>query len=60
VWLAPDASVEALTASLRTALRTLRPGERFAHPFVEVFRIERAIGAYEKLIDRMLEGNTDA
>ena len=60
VWLAPEVSAEALAASLRTALRTLRPSERFAHPFVEAFRIDRAIGAYEKLIDRMLEGNTDA
>jgi glycosyltransferase involved in cell wall biosynthesis len=60
VWLAPEVSTEALADSLRTALRALRPGERFAHPFVEAFCIDRAIGAYEKLIDRMLEGNTDA
>jgi glycosyltransferase involved in cell wall biosynthesis len=60
VWLAPEVSTEALADSLRTALRALRPGEKFAHPFVEAFCIDRAIGAYEKLIDRMLEGNTDA
>jgi glycosyltransferase involved in cell wall biosynthesis len=60
VWLAPEVSAEALAASLLTALRALRPGERFAHPFVETFRIDRAISAYEKLIDRMLIENRNA
>lgn len=54
VWLAPDITAEALAASLLTALRALRPGERFAHPFMEAFRIDRAIQAYERLIDRTL------
>jgi glycosyltransferase involved in cell wall biosynthesis len=58
VWLAPEVSAEALAVSLRTALRALRPGQRFAHPFVEAFRIDRAIDAYEKLIDHMLAENT--
>jgi len=60
VWLAPEVSAEALAASLLTALRALRPGERFAHPFVETFRIDRAISAYENLIDRMLIENRNA
>lgn len=60
VWLAPEVSTEGLAATLVAALRALRPGERFAHPFVEAFGIDRAIGAYEKLIDRMIEGNADA
>jgi hypothetical protein len=55
VWLAPEVSAEALTTSLLAALRTLRPGERFAHSFVEPFRIDRAIQAYEELIDSILE-----
>jgi len=59
VWLAHEVSAEALAASLRTALHALRPSERFLHPFVEAFRANRAIGAYENLIDRMLEVNTD-
>ncbi len=54
VWLAPDITAEALAASLLTALRALRPGERFAHPFMEAFRIDRAIQAYERLIDQSL------
>ena len=50
VWLAPTLSEDALAASLLAALRALRPGERFAHSFVEAFRIDRAIQAYERLI----------
>jgi glycosyltransferase involved in cell wall biosynthesis len=59
VWLAPEISAEALAASLLAALRALSPGERFAHPFVEAFRIDRAISAYEGLIDQMLAENTN-
>ena len=54
VWLAPEISAQALAASLLAALRTLRPGQRFAHAFVEPFRIDRAIQAYEHLIDETL------
>jgi glycosyltransferase involved in cell wall biosynthesis len=54
VWLAPEISAEALAASLLAALHALRPRERFAHSFVEQFRIDRAIPAYEGLIDATL------
>jgi glycosyltransferase involved in cell wall biosynthesis len=54
VWLAPQVSEDALAASLVAALRALQPGERFAHPFVEAFRLDRAIQAYERLIDQTL------
>jgi glycosyltransferase involved in cell wall biosynthesis len=54
VWLAAEISAEALAASLLAALHALQPGERFAHPFVEAFRIDRAIQAYETLIDQTL------
>jgi glycosyltransferase involved in cell wall biosynthesis len=54
VWLASTLSEDALAASLLAALRVLRPSERFAHRFVEAFRIDRAIQAYERLIDRIL------
>jgi glycosyltransferase involved in cell wall biosynthesis len=57
VWLAPEVSAEALTDSLLTAMRALKSGQRFAHPFVDAFCIDRAIGAYEKLIDQMLAEN---
>ena len=55
VWLASEISAEALAASLLDALDSLRPGERFAHSFVEEFRMDRAIHAYEELIDRTLK-----
>jgi glycosyltransferase involved in cell wall biosynthesis len=55
VWLAHEVSAEALAASLLAALEALRPGERFAHPFIEEFRVGPAIRAYEDLIDRTLE-----
>jgi glycosyltransferase involved in cell wall biosynthesis len=55
VWLAHEISVEALAASLLDALGNLRLGERFAHSFVEAFRMDRAIAAYEELIDRTLK-----
>jgi glycosyltransferase involved in cell wall biosynthesis len=55
VWLAPEISTEALATSLLAALHALQPGERFAHPFVEAFRLDRAIQAYEHLIDQSLQ-----
>jgi glycosyltransferase involved in cell wall biosynthesis len=54
VWLANEISLSALATSLLEALDALRPGERFAHDFVEQFRRERAIAAYESLIDSLL------
>ena len=54
VWLAPEITAEALAASLLAALHALRPGERFAHPFVEDFRLDRAIPAFERLIDQTI------
>jgi glycosyltransferase involved in cell wall biosynthesis len=55
-WLAAEISSKALAASLRAALEVLQPGERFAHAFVEEFRIKPAIHAYESLIDAVLHG----
>lgn len=54
VWLATETSAPALAACLLTALAVLKPGERFAHSFVEKFRLDRAIPAYEELIDATL------
>lgn len=53
-WMASAISSPALADSLLTALETLRPGERFPHPFIEAFRAERALAAYESLIDATL------
>ena len=54
VWLAAEITAEALAASLLAALQALRPGERFAHPFVEAFSLDRAIPAFERLIDQTI------
>jgi len=54
VWLASEISAAALASALLTALRALQPGERFAHAFIEPFRFERAIRAYQDLIDATL------
>jgi len=49
VWLAREISAQALAESLLAALGALRPGERFAHPWIDRFRLEHAIPAYEEL-----------
>jgi len=54
-WLAAEISVAALAGSLLEALRALRPGERFAHAWMESFRMERALEAYEELIDATMK-----
>jgi hypothetical protein len=53
-WLATETSASALAASLLAALQVLRQGQRFEHPFIKEFRIDRAIHAYEELIDETL------
>jgi glycosyltransferase involved in cell wall biosynthesis len=50
VWLASEITAEALAASLLSALRALQPQERFAHAWVEAYRMQDAIQAYERLI----------
>jgi glycosyltransferase involved in cell wall biosynthesis len=54
-WIGTEISANALSASLLQALKALQPGERFAHSFIETFRIDRAIDAYEDVIDRALQ-----
>lgn len=53
-WLASDVSADALATSLLTALKSLSPGQRFDHSFIDEFRIDRALHAYEALIDAVL------
>lgn len=50
-WLAREVSSAALAATLLQALAAVKPGQRFTHPFIEPFRMDRAIHAYEDLID---------
>ncbi|MGA2635242.1 MAG: glycosyltransferase [Terracidiphilus sp.] len=53
-WLAKEVSSAALEECLLTALSALKPSEGFEHGFIEEFRIDRAIRAYEDLIDETL------
>jgi glycosyltransferase involved in cell wall biosynthesis len=53
-WLAHEISSPALASTLLAALRELQPAQRFIHPFIDEFRIDRALRAYENLIDRAL------
>jgi glycosyltransferase involved in cell wall biosynthesis len=53
-WLAEDVSADALATTMLKALNSLSPVQRFEHSFIEPFRIERAIRAYEDLIDKVL------
>jgi len=53
-WLAEEITAPALAAALLRALAQLSPAQRFPHPFIEQFRLPRAIEAYEDLIDATL------
>jgi glycosyltransferase involved in cell wall biosynthesis len=54
VWLADEVSASALSVALLHALSQLSPAQRFPHPFIEQFKLPRAIDAYEDLIDAAL------
>jgi glycosyltransferase involved in cell wall biosynthesis len=54
VWLAEDTTAQALSVALLQALNQLSPALRFPHPFIEPFRFQPAIDAYEDLIDTTL------
>jgi glycosyltransferase involved in cell wall biosynthesis len=56
IWVAGDISAHALYSALGTALKTLKPGERFAHEWINQFRAGVAIKAYEDLIDTTMDG----
>jgi len=53
-WLASEVSANALAESLQAALETLQPLDRFPHAWIEQFRLQPAIQAYERLINLSL------
>ncbi len=53
-WIASEISSSALADTLREALLALIPGQRFAHPWIDEYRFDRAIGRYEEVIDDTL------
>jgi glycosyltransferase involved in cell wall biosynthesis len=54
VWLSESTTAEALARTLRDAILTLQPGQRYMHQFIDPFRYEKAIAAFERLIDEEL------
>lgn len=50
-WLASEVSAEALGMALLDSLMSLETSQRFQHAFIDDFRFDRAIRAYEGLID---------
>jgi glycosyltransferase involved in cell wall biosynthesis len=59
VWLANEISVSALEKTLRDAITSLQPRQRFAHTWIEAFALKSSIPAYEDMIEAVLqEGNS--
>lgn len=54
VWLAKEVSATALENSLHEALTALQPNQRFSHTWIEAFDQDKAISAYEDLIEDVL------
>jgi glycosyltransferase involved in cell wall biosynthesis len=54
---AAEISSAALAATLLEALQSLQPAQRFAHPFLDPFRMENSIAAYEALIDATIDNS---
>jgi glycosyltransferase involved in cell wall biosynthesis len=53
-WIANQVSSKALVHVLLDALRSINFGQRFNHPWVEPFGMDRALKGYESLIDETL------
>ncbi len=51
VWVAQSVSADALAICLHAALLAIPPAKRYAHHWVNEFRLDRAIHLYEDLID---------
>jgi glycosyltransferase involved in cell wall biosynthesis len=54
-WLTHGISSIELGASILAALDVLEEGQRFAHPFIEAFGMDRVIPQYEELIGAVLK-----
>jgi glycosyltransferase involved in cell wall biosynthesis len=55
-WIANQVSSKALIHLLLSALQSINFGQRFDHPWVEPFRMDRALQGYESLIDETICG----
>jgi glycosyltransferase involved in cell wall biosynthesis len=55
-WIANQVSSKALIHLLLSSLQSINFGQRFDHPWIESFRMDRALQGYESLIDETLCG----
>jgi len=56
VWLARETSAAAISQALQHAIETAQSHSRFAHPWVEPFRMDAALAQYEALIEEQFSG----
>ena len=56
VWLAGETSADGIAHAMTQALRAANPQQRFAHPWVNAFRMDEAVAQYEALIEEQLAG----
>jgi len=54
VWLAEEISATALEKALCDALKSIQPGQRFLHTWIEAFDQNKAIAAHQDLIEAVL------
>jgi len=54
IWLAREISAAALEKALRDALKSIQPGQRFRHTWIEAFDQDTAISAYQDVIEAVL------
>ena len=57
VWLGDEISTDAFESALRAALSSIKPLERFPHPWIHAFDLDPAIRCYENAIDAVLEAS---
>jgi len=56
VWVAPETSAAGLAETLREAISMAQNHPRFAHGWVEPFRLDAALAQYEALIEEQFSG----
>jgi len=55
-WVASEVSGPSLAKSIKTALCTIRPDDRFPHLWLDPFDLPDSVSAYECLIRETLAG----
>ncbi|HWT65172.1 MAG TPA: glycosyltransferase [Terracidiphilus sp.] len=53
-WVTDETNASSLSQTMVAAIHTLQPGQRFLHEWVEQFSLDKAIAAYQSVIDDAL------